>query len=741
MSKLHLCRYLSIILIASFSLHSNSSDLFELSLEELINLKVETASKAPQELKQAPATMVVVTAADIKRQGYTNIQEILADVGGYDTSILNAAYYSTSYQRGIRTLGPNRTLFMIDGIVSTLLWDAATSISRQYPLNHIQKIEFLFGPVSAVYGPNAMAGIINVITKKSNSLISGDSSAQVDWQVGSFGTQAVSLSFQGRATSFSYSLGVKSFYSDEPDHSDRLGYLSNDWYSNRDIWGPMLDFQVNGKPLGSYYDPSENQGLFANISFEKLQLDFQQWKTIEGYGPFYAADRVQNNVPWEKSSRLFRVSYKSSISDDLSLSSEYVFRENFFGGDWVEAEPDWEPGQSQYSYISYTSWKTESSSTLIKQDLSFQINSQSQLQFGLNYERKQLTKQYDIPGYWTGSYSSSTDETLPGPYGFGSGIYYSNDPIYVRPPQPSSSMPSDNLIQTKDYGVYALTNISDDDWRYHIGVRFDENSVYGSSFNPRLSVMKDISPDLTLKAVYGEAFQEPPALELYGGWNGRFANPNLLPEELRSLEFIMLFQNDDYNIQTAIFGQSMKNVLEFDGNQSSTLDAYGLEFRSNFLFRDLFTSGQNVIANLNYSYTDSKREFEDSSRLIAGSDAGAIAPHKLNMGFHLNLGDSVSTGIRANYIDERSYSQGNALRSTQKIPDFWLINWVLIWDVEPLNISLKINNLLDKDIFVPDSGCGCAGLYANDGNRSQGYTNPLIPQPRRSINLIFSYDL
>jgi len=213
-------------------------ELFKMSIEELINAKVTLASGVEESLVDAPAAIVVITDEDIKQRGYTSLSDVLMDLPGFDISVPNGSWYLVANQRGYRTPMTSRTLLMIDGKVDNNLWSNVAQISRQYPLTNVRRVEVLYGPASAVYGPNAFLGIINVITEDGKGLNSGDHSTTTSFQGGSFDTKSVDASTRGRIGDVSYALSGRFFRSDEPDLSHRWGFLSNEMYSNKDIWGP-----------------------------------------------------------------------------------------------------------------------------------------------------------------------------------------------------------------------------------------------------------------------------------------------------------------------------------------------------------------------------------------------------------------------------------------------------------------------------------------------------------------------
>lgn len=93
-----------------------------MSLEELLRINVVTASGNEESRLEAPATIVVITAEEIKKRGYTDLTEIITDLPGFDVINPNGRGGVVAYQRGYRTPITQRTLLMINGIIDNDLW-------------------------------------------------------------------------------------------------------------------------------------------------------------------------------------------------------------------------------------------------------------------------------------------------------------------------------------------------------------------------------------------------------------------------------------------------------------------------------------------------------------------------------------------------------------------------------------------------------------------------------------------
>ena len=164
----------SLIIPASLQADSDleiaDEELLELSLEELISLNVPdvtSVSKRKQRLMDSPAAVFVITNEDIQRSGVTSIPEALRMVPGMQVARLNGNTWSIS-TRGFNYIFANKLLVLIDGrtvyspLFSGVNWDVQDTM-----LEDIARIEVIRGPGAALWGANAVNGVINIITKHS----------------------------------------------------------------------------------------------------------------------------------------------------------------------------------------------------------------------------------------------------------------------------------------------------------------------------------------------------------------------------------------------------------------------------------------------------------------------------------------------------------------------------------------------------------------------------------------------
>lgn len=144
-------------------------DLSQVSLEDLMDIKVTSVSKKEQKMSQAAAAIFVITQEDIRRSGATNIPDVLRTVPGLDVSQINANDWAVS-ARGFNQQFSNKLLVLIDGrAVYTPLLGGVNWDTQDVPLEDIDRIEVIRGPDATVWGANAVNGVINVVTKRAEA--------------------------------------------------------------------------------------------------------------------------------------------------------------------------------------------------------------------------------------------------------------------------------------------------------------------------------------------------------------------------------------------------------------------------------------------------------------------------------------------------------------------------------------------------------------------------------------------
>ncbi len=136
-----------------------------LDLNEVLDLEITSVSKKPQTISRAAAAVYVITGDDIRRMGVQNIPDALRMAPGVQVAQVSANAWAVS-ARGTLGRFANKLLVLVDGrtvyspLLSGVFWDVQDTV-----LADIERIEVIRGPGAALWGANAMNGVINIITK------------------------------------------------------------------------------------------------------------------------------------------------------------------------------------------------------------------------------------------------------------------------------------------------------------------------------------------------------------------------------------------------------------------------------------------------------------------------------------------------------------------------------------------------------------------------------------------------
>jgi iron complex outermembrane receptor protein len=198
--------------------------LAELSLEELGNLEVTTASKEPEKVSRTPAAIYVITQEDIRRSGATSIPDALRLVPGVEVARIDSDKWSIGV-RGFGSRLSRSVLVLIDGrsvytpLFAGVYWEVQDTL-----LEDIDRIEVIRGPGGTIWGANAVNGIINIITrdaKHTQGTLLSTGGGNVDQGFVGFRYGA------GNGKNFNYRVYGKAFTRGPEDHSDRTNF--DDW--------------------------------------------------------------------------------------------------------------------------------------------------------------------------------------------------------------------------------------------------------------------------------------------------------------------------------------------------------------------------------------------------------------------------------------------------------------------------------------------------------------------------------
>lgn len=492
---------------------SKPQDLADLSIEQLSQISVYSASKHEQSVSDAPSSVTIITADEIQRYGYRTLADILEAVRGF--YITSDRYQSYVGVRGFGRLGDwnSRILLLVDGhrINDDVLGQAFIGSEFPVDIDLIQRIEIIRGPSSSLYGAEAFFGVINVITRKENQ----PKREEISFASGSFG------SYGGRATWDDAYKGV-------------TFALSGSFYTSA---GPTLFFP-------EFDSPATNDGVTSNTNYETYQrvLGTVSWRGFTLQGLYNAQDK---GTPTAYFGSLFNdprtrnvqgidyldLSYEHALGQKWQLDARTSVSKNTLYAPVAYDAPSAPP--DIYSYDGQW-WDSE-----VKVGRS--LSHGSTLNFGTeitdNFRLDQFNLDSDV--------------------------------------SPVPTEVSTKLVIWAGYAQ--LDSEITRKFSLSVGVRYDHyNYGLGGSTNPRAALIYHPTGSTTAKLLYGSAFRAPVPYEIAPDYGASYvSNPHLQPEKIRSVEGIVeQGLGSHLNASASVFYNQITSLITLETDQSNGLFVY-----------------------------------------------------------------------------------------------------------------------------------------------------------------------
>ncbi len=328
-----------------------AADLYNLSLEELASVKISGATLNKESLSQVPASVTVFNRAEIRRLGVKNLDELANYAPGFQSvrNDISSSNYSMS-SRG-RRVGPGReVLVLLDGQRMNDKWDGGLAHNHALSLGNVERVEFLRGPGSAIYGANAFLGVINIITASHlNELQLGASShgeiASLNASHGTPGTAQPSLAVfaerrHDRGSELTLSdPGTGQLHNTDDPYDSQDVYLKGSWQN----WTAILrsaerrtrDFYTVG-----YYDDTLNRrDVDSDLAALKYQHSFNDELSVEANASYARRDLyVQGVIEPYGPVNLHGVAEEVERSADLKLFWQRGARKLVLGTEFRQPE-------------------------------------------------------------------------------------------------------------------------------------------------------------------------------------------------------------------------------------------------------------------------------------------------------------------------------------------------------------------------------------------------------------------
>ena len=702
-------------------------ELGSLSLEELMNIRVETASMRQQSLSDAPATSVVITRSEIQERGYVHLGEILRDLPSVDSYGNFSELFEAQFTiRG--HAGNNRFVILKNGVRLNPVTSELISVDENYPLYGIKQVEIIYGPASALYGADAFAGIINLITDE--ELGQG---SEVTITGGNAGTQLYSGMFghSFEKSGIQFNVGGHFRSSRNPDLSKA--------YPNDVRIGPLLDpFSgdvIVGERFDSFSDETSSYSFDANASVKRdwtVGYNERRYNQLTGNGQRPEFNIYGPEVQFRM--RTAHTKYSKQWSSQFSTESQLAYSVS-------ELLP--ETGYNNY-YTNYTrSYKySRNRAAIVNQNFFYDLSGRHNLVAGVSYAAVRSRPE-------TSDLASPLDPSRePEEQGF-------EYPI-------ESGLPMQFFdIGYRNAGTFAQVQSQwSDGFSSTVGVRYDHDTRFGDTVNPRLGVVKRIGTKRRLKLLYGEAFRAPSTIEMYGHF-GSFVdtdpatgkahayffhvpNPSLEPEKLRMVELAYAdVIGPHVAFQSSIYYSRASNLIVDDGEAPSPgefaggvvdhlqqnanrgrMTTYGGDARFNFKFQ----RGQYGIDPWVH-YSNTGGVLYDNVVSGGRTELRYVTPHKVKGGVRVQRNRySLVTRFRA--LGESTHARLDPTdpRKRLKVPGSLVFDLTMKHDlgfIKGAAFSFNVRNLFNAKYYTP------GGPYDLNYLRS--------PQAPRTWNLQLSY--
>lgn len=652
---------------------------------------VVTATRTENDVKKVPASTQVITQEDIKRGGATSVRNALS---------MYANIFQKSKVRGgghdiiIRGMETKHSLVMVNGRRISNEADAsglgnAMSLDR-ININDVEKIEIVRGPSSALYGSEAMGGVLNIITKpsKEQTLLTGLEHTSEDtshwWHADTGRIGNFSMTLDARFNKINRSM---------PDTA-----TESDPYGTAQTYNASLNYYVN------------------DHSYVNAYMDYysQHLKTDTG-------------TPTMKPITLTTSSGKMSLSGQAMLegTGSKAFKQKNYGISW-NGKTDKNDWQIQ-AYMSKFNWSTTSNTKVLGSippagmEGMFNYLLQKKNTYDFNHDEHNM---WAIEGRDSLRVNDHHRVTFGAEYVkdkvAGTGLGSNGDGVHSITENGKTKSSSEKTLSS--YAAYLQDEIEYGKWFIVPAIRYDHHSAYGSHTSPKIGVTYNATDHFRIKANYGDGFKAPSVSQLYydldmemgrGNWVHLTGNPNLKPEKSKSW---------DLGVE-AEFGKGYGSLTYFDNDVDNLIASIpkGKDSNGHNLHRYENVNKARIKGlenTLGYRFNDTL-EFKVTSTLLDAKDTSSgkdlTQRARLSQIYQLIYDDHKDTGWSAvlwnqldyKFVTGKAWESGESVKKSYSLTNFSLTRKVN----KDTRVYGSVQNIFDKK----DEDCDLDGRFWSIG--------------------------
>ena len=651
---------------------------------------VVTATRTENDVKKVPASTQVITQEDIKRGGATSVRNALS---------MYANIFQKSKVRGgghdiiIRGMETKHSLVMVNGRRISNEADAnglgnAMSLDR-ININDVEKIEIVRGPSSALYGSEAMGGVLNIITKpsKEQTLLTGLEHTSEDtshwWHADT-----------GRIGNFSMTLDA------------RFNKINRS----------MLDTATESDPYGTAQTYNASLNYYVNDhSYVNAYMDYysQHLKTDTG-------------TPTMKPITL-TTSRGMSLSGQAMLegTGSKVYKQKNYCISW-NGKTDKNDWQIQ-AYMSKFNWSTTSNTKVLGSIPP--AGMEGMFNFLLQNQKNAYDFNHDEHNMWAieGRDSLRVNDHHRVTFGAeyvkdkvaGTGLGSNGDGVHSITENGKTKSSSEKTLSS--YAAYLQDEIEYGKWFIVPAIRYDHHSAYGSHTSPKIGVTYNATDHFRIKANYGDGFKAPSVSQLFYDLDMRMGpsyvhltgNPNLKPEKSKSW---------DLGVE-AEFGKGYGSLTYFDNDVDNLIASIpkGKDSNGHSLYRYENVNKARIKGlenTLGYRFNDTL-EFKVTSTLLDAKDTSAgkdlTQRARLSQIYQLIYDDHKDTGWSAvlwnqldyKFVTGKAWESGESVKKSYSLTNFSLTRKVN----KDTRVYGSVQNIFDKK----DADCDLDGRFWSIG--------------------------
>lgn len=690
LSKLVLTTLLTGSVLWGGTVFAADENLQEFSLDTM----VVTATRTQMSVKETPTAVEVVDSKKLEQTQAKTLHDALK--GALGVNVFND--FQGRSNVSIRGSESRHVLIMVDG--KRLGGEAAYNSANAWDVDRIrmedvERVEIIRGPAGALYGSDAMGGVINVVTKTPDKTVANVNYEYGWYEDGKGAGYKGNLYLQGAEGKYAYKINA--------------GLNKNRPYIDPKGSGDSMNFYGKQQPISLSVDYKFDNGNKLSVDFSKIKEDNQKSstsRTVMMPGKVWQ-DKVQTIYNDNKRTD-YAITYKGSDDkqDWMFRAYKSVFDKHYMNQNNTRMTMMGKPG----------AWKLQDPKVdTVKRTLSV------------------------IEGKDTFNLSDKNKLTA--------GFEYRNDQSEgTRLKKPNTSLADGNAHDAYDKAAinYLAAYVQDefrpdDKWLIIPSVRFDHSDQFSNKLTSNLAATYNAADDVRIKAVVGQGYKTPTVNDLYIFWEmyaanpggkGQFyvGNPDLKPEKSLSYELsVEKDWGDRSTVHLGVFRNEVKDLIStywtgkltdddpdlYPGVKGDMIMAYENIPEATLQGVELYGShrlGKNIYLNAGYTFLDAKDKTN-------GTRLKDRAKHQVTFGVSYQPENIYAWDLSFDLVSNIGYYFNNGDKSTMgnfvyETKDFTIANIMASRHLnKDTKIYLGIDNISNHQNFGPYSDGNLGRLY------------------------------